>query len=117
MPSRPASVCAHPGCSQVTQGTRCAEHASQRATDLKRHYSGTPGINYGRKWGKLRAAFLSEHPLCAHCEARFDLTPATEVDHIEPHRGDRELFWNVRNLQGLCKTCHGKKTASEVLTP
>jgi 5-methylcytosine-specific restriction protein A len=116
MPSRPATVCAHPGCTQVTQGTRCAEHASQRATDLKRHYSGTPGINYGRKWGKLRAAFLAEHPLCAHCEARFDLTPATEVDHITPHRGDRELFWNVRNLQGLCATCHGKKTASEVLT-
>ncbi|WP_234463967.1 HNH endonuclease signature motif containing protein [Paracoccus caeni] len=31
---------------------------------------------------------------------------AAEVDHIIPHRGDEARFWNVNNLQCLCKVCH-----------
>ena len=38
---------------------------------------------------------------------------AKEVDHIIPHRGDMQLFWDVANWQGLCKSCHSKKTAQE----
>ena len=33
------------------------------------------------------------------------LTPATVVDHIEPHRGDLTAFWQGA-LQSLCGTCH-----------
>jgi 5-methylcytosine-specific restriction protein A len=42
------------------------------------------------------------------------LTPATAVDHIQPHRGDYELFWDSDNWQPLCATCHGRKTLAEV---
>ena len=38
------------------------------------------------------------------------LTPATVVDHVIPHRGDRKLFWDEQNWQPLCKECHDKKT-------
>jgi 5-methylcytosine-specific restriction protein A len=38
---------------------------------------------------------------------------ATEVDHIIPHKGDMKLFWDSDNWQGLCKSCHSKKTAKE----
>lgn len=38
---------------------------------------------------------------------------ATEVDHIIPHRGDQQLFWDTNNWQGLCKPCHSRKTAQE----
>ncbi|WP_432443079.1 HNH endonuclease signature motif containing protein [Martelella lutilitoris] len=31
---------------------------------------------------------------------------AAEVDHIQPHRGDRALFFSLGNLQTLCKFCH-----------
>lgn len=37
---------------------------------------------------------------------------ATDVDHIEPHRGDRLKFWHG-DLQSLCKACHGRKTAKD----
>ena len=31
---------------------------------------------------------------------------ATVVDHIQPHEGDMNLFWNADNHQALCKLCH-----------
>jgi hypothetical protein len=42
-------------------------------------------------------------------------TPATVVDHIIPHTGDPELFWDVDNLQGLCDPCHNSKTWYETV--
>lgn len=38
---------------------------------------------------------------------------ATVVDHVIPHRGDMELFWDSDNWQSMHKQCHDKKTASE----
>lgn len=37
---------------------------------------------------------------------------ATEVDHIEPHKGDKLKFWQGA-LQSLCKACHSRKTAQD----
>lgn len=68
---------------------------------------------YGRKWQAARLGYLQKHPLCVHCLARGHATAATEVDHIEPHRGDMVLFWRTDLWQALCKPCHSKKTASE----
>ncbi|WP_456297628.1 HNH endonuclease signature motif containing protein [Kineothrix alysoides] len=42
---------------------------------------------------------------------------ATVVDHVIPHRGDPILFWDKRNWQPLCKTCHDKKTWNEDANP
>ncbi|WP_327198035.1 HNH endonuclease [Sporanaerobacter acetigenes] len=28
------------------------------------------------------------------------------VDHIEPHKGNEDLFYDINNLQSLCKSCH-----------
>lgn len=68
---------------------------------------------YGQRWRKARAAFLARHPFCAKCTR---VTPATVVDHIVPHRGDQELFWNPSNWQALCKRCHdGIKQSEERL--
>jgi 5-methylcytosine-specific restriction protein A len=35
---------------------------------------------------------------------------AEVVDHVTPHRGNRETFWNQENWQSLCKQCHDQKT-------
>ena len=48
-------------------------------------------------------------------EGRY--TKATDVDHIVPHRGDRDLFWDRNNWQALCHSCHSKKTAAEDSNP
>jgi 5-methylcytosine-specific restriction protein A len=38
---------------------------------------------------------------------------ATDVDHVVPHRGDRQLFWDTSNHQALCHSCHSRKTGKE----
>jgi 5-methylcytosine-specific restriction enzyme A len=65
---------------------------------------------YDRHWAKLRATMLAAEPLCRLCLLRGITTPATEVDHIVPHRGNQTRFWDSANLQALCKSCHSRKT-------
>lgn len=64
-------------------------------------------------WRKARAVYLREHPLCVECKRNGRLTPATVVDHVEPHQGDKHRFWDKANWQALCKRCHDRKTARE----
>jgi 5-methylcytosine-specific restriction endonuclease McrA len=36
------------------------------------------------------------------------------ADHIRPHRGEEAAFWDLGNLQCLCKACHdGEKQRIE----
>jgi 5-methylcytosine-specific restriction protein A len=39
---------------------------------------------------------------------------ATDVDHIEPHKGSWERFTDRDNLQSLCHSCHSRKTLAEM---
>jgi 5-methylcytosine-specific restriction protein A len=83
----------------------------QRRTDAQRGSSTERG--YGSRWQSVRAGYLRSHPLCRRCEEAGQLVPATVVDHIVAHKGDRSLFWNSDNWQPLCKSCHDRKTATE----
>ncbi len=65
---------------------------------------------YGRAhWASLRTLCLARDPICMVCH-RLALTIA---DHIIPHKGNWTLFCDLDNLQGICDTCHSKKTATE----
>jgi len=66
---------------------------------------------YDSRWQRARLAFLHAHPLCVHCEQEGRVAPATVVDHIVPHRGDRARFWDQANWQPLCTYHHNAKTA------
>ena len=70
------------------------------------------GYNY--RWDKLRDRFIRNNPLCRICALQGKVTEAAQVDHIQPHRGDQEKFWDEGNLQALCASCHSRKTAQEV---
>ena len=63
----------------------------------------------------MRVAQLAKDPWCAECLKRGEYVPATEVDHVLPHRGNVQLFFDEHNLQSLCKPDHSSKTANEVL--
>jgi 5-methylcytosine-specific restriction protein A len=80
---------------------------------LDRERPSASARGYGARWRRARLAFLARHPLCATCQAEGRLVPATDVDHVVPHRGDQRLFWDESNWQGLCKPCHDAKTARE----
>jgi len=64
-------------------------------------------------WKRLRrAAQHDAEYLCTMCGD--PLTASDPVDHDEPHRGDRALFFDPENLRALCKTCHdGPKQRAE----
>ncbi|WBK39698.1 HNH endonuclease [Xanthomonas phage L522] len=65
------------------------------------------------KWRKLRSVFLKSNPLCAYCLEDDKTVPASVVDHIQPHRGDADLFWDEANLQPLCQQCHSSDKQRE----
>lgn len=64
------------------------------------------------RWRRVREIVLSEDPYCKECKRNGKRTPATIVDHIKPIREGGEV-WDGDNLQGLCQSCHNKKTAKE----
>lgn len=111
LPTAPLRFCVAHGCNQRVVSGYCPQHAPAYRQHLRRFQSS--GINYGRKWRLLSKAFLYRHPLCVHCQAEGKNLLAEEVDHIQPHRGDADLFWNQDNWQPLCKSHHSAKTARE----
>lgn len=58
------------------------------------------------RWRRMREAHFARHPLCVYCLRVDDVSEATVLDHIKPHKGDEVLFWDDDNVQGLCKACH-----------
>lgn len=110
-PFAPKRPCTWPGCGALTQAGRCEQHRKQerRELDVKRGTAASRG--YDSRWGKARKAFLSTHPDCIQCQHQGRVIAATVVDHIRPHKGDDELFWDPGNWQALCKAHHDQKTA------
>lgn len=111
MPVSALRPCVHPGCRRVVQRGRCPEHARQR--EQARPNADTRKWYQAGTWKRLRRLVLSRDPLCVECRRRGEVTLATDVDHIEPHRGEWAKFVDSRNLQGLCHRCHAVKTQAE----
>src|SRR4051812_815293 len=111
MPTAPLHPCAcsptcpvllPPGVSRCAPGMVQQEH--QRPNYALRAWYRT------KQWASVRAQVIHEEPCCRECSRSGLSVPTTEVDHIEPHRGDVVLFFLRSNLQGLCSTCHSRKT-------
>lgn len=107
-PYKPRPGCRYPGCpSRSVKGSSYCSLHKPKVID-NRLSSTARGYNY--HWQKVRRMYLRENPLCVECLNLGIITPATVVDHIEPHRGDYDKFWDENNMQSLCETCHNKKT-------
>ena len=70
---------------------------------------------YDTQWKKFSAWFKRqpEHCLCVTCLREGKTVPAEHTDHIIPLVDAPELKYEMSNLQGLCASCHSKKTATE----
>lgn len=101
------SLCSYPGCRHpVPRGEKyCDKHkgAGTRREQLQkkerwerrfRKKGSSAARGYGARWRRLRERFLSEHPLCAECLKQGRAVPATDVDHIRPHKGNEDLMWD-----------------------
>jgi len=109
MPWKPKHICNYPGCQTLTYDRYCDKHKKE----MMKIQNDRSSKMYSYQWRKVSKEFLKEHPICAFCVKEGRLTPSTEVDHIKQHGGDRRLFWDRKNWQALCKSCHSKKTAKE----
>lgn len=118
----PYRQCKKSGCTELVRAYGgsgyCQKHSNEyedKMRDAHKKYDASRGTaaarGYGGKWQKARETFLRNNPLCVHCTADGIITAATVVDHIIPHRGDKSLFWDRSNWQGLCTRCHNIKTA------
>lgn len=90
----------------------CEPHAKQKMQREESRRGSSSERGYSAAWQRARAGYLRNHPLCAEHQKRGVLVPATVVDHIVPHKGDKDLFWDSSNWQPLCKRCHDIKTAT-----
>lgn len=121
MAKAPAAVCSAAGCLKlaVNGGTRCAEHAAQRAAEraeyLKRAHKdynarrpATDKFYWTSTWKKKSSAYRAEHPLCEECERLGLIVPSTMVDHKIPYRERPDLALDDDNLRALCWQCHNR---------
>ncbi|MDW9600442.1 HNH endonuclease [Sinorhizobium meliloti] len=86
-----------------------ASAAPQEQSRDKRRYTATPWRKwYGlKRWKMLRDEVLLEALYaCKRCGVLEHDTSRLVADHVIPHRGRSDLFWERGNLQCLCKTCH-----------
>lgn len=115
MPYKPDHPCSHPGCNALIPAGQmyCEKHKKLHPQEVRSASS----RGYTSRWRKASKQFLAAHPLCEECLRHGRYTKSEVVDHIVPHRGSFQLFWDRRNWQALCKSCHDKKTAKEERYP
>lgn len=116
MARRPRKACAKPGCPELVDAgvTYCDRHRRQRykREDEQRGSAAERGYDY--RWSRYARMYKRANPLCRACALRGLVTPAHVVDHIEPVTGpDDPLFWDQKNHQSLCESCHNVKRATE----
>lgn len=118
MPDLPKRPCTYPGCGALVSDRkqRCAAHrvVTAKSVDSMRLNANQRGYTW--QWRKASKLYLKAHPLCEcdECQAgAVRVRAAVLVDHVVPHRGDMQLFWNQSNWQAMAKECHDRKTATE----
>jgi 5-methylcytosine-specific restriction enzyme A len=120
MPIAPPKPCNRMGCAALVRSPDryCETHrldrqrqqtAARRADPIRRErmdfYSSSA-------WRRCRASYLGTNPLCTACKGEGRLTPATVVDHVVEIKQGGDRF-DPANLQGLCASCHARKTAAD----
>jgi 5-methylcytosine-specific restriction enzyme A len=109
MPIAPARPCLVSTCPERQP---CPVHAT-----VTRRRRGLPDKHRWYHWARwhhpiygLRTKALERCPFCLACAREGRIQAAVDVDHVIPHRGDPSRFWDLTNLEGLCKMHHSRKT-------
>lgn len=70
-----------------------------------------PERGYDAAWAKLRNTYIARHPMCQFTGCQ---QPGEIVDHIKPIVTHPHLRLDMDNLQTLCRSHHGVKTAADL---
>ena len=112
MPRRPRVPCGHPGCPKLIEpGTKFCEKHKPLHPEVTRPAAKR---GYGSRWQKASKTFIQTHPLCVECMKQGRYTKATVVDHIVPHRGDQNLFWDQRTGSHFVKRVMTEKPGGRI---
>lgn len=115
MAMKPLRPCRHPGCSVLVREGYCEAHKPKDRARRSEEAQAWRWMYSTDEWTQdLRPAQLLREPFCRECARRSLRIPATDVDHVEPHRGDWAKFTDRENLQSLCHSCHSRKTMAEM---
>lgn len=117
MPARAPSACRRPGCRGLVRNGVCSVCGSLK-TAINAAHDATRGSNtergYDNRWRRVRLLHLRNNPLCRMCLLDGVVTAATMVDHIVPIADGGEKL-DDDNLQSLCRDCHARKTADDLV--
>lgn len=114
MPINALRVCSHPGCPELVIRGYCEKHERKPFETANSQRPEWQHLYNSSRWLAIRKYQLIKDPWCAECLKNGQHIFATECDHINPHRGDANKFFGGP-FQSLCKSCHSRKTLSEVL--
>ena len=115
MPRTPKqTTCRELGCgnAKVNHSYFCIEHGGARAIQLGEKRKALAAKYGSKQWKQFRQIHLSKYPLCARCQSLGKITPASDVDHIIPHKMNIDK-WMGNRFQSLCRPCHSIKTGLE----
>ncbi|MGD9890306.1 MAG: HNH endonuclease [Dehalococcoidia bacterium] len=103
------------GCPALSLTPRCPTHTKVRRKEQSRADAANRGPEdayyHTARWQKLRGLALRRSPLCVRCLEAGRTVVATVADHVLPRKAGGED--SLDNLEGLCATCHGKKSAED----
>jgi len=108
-----AKICCSPGCNKLIPVGKayCDKCQPPARIPFQNAIRSNEGLYNTNRWRKLRKKVLSETPYCIKCGADSGL----EIHHKIPPRGDIELFYEESNCVPVCRVCHRKITAREIL--
>ena len=90
---------------RVFRATAQPSRAEQnREADMRRGSARKRG--YTTAWDKASAGHVRNNPLCRYCDLAGQVRPSELTDHLYPHKGDQDLFWNKRYWIASCTECH-----------
>ena len=121
MPNSTRKLCRDCTRIAVNQTPYCPDHQTKNnASEYARLYESyraddeMKALRNKKRWQGTRRVVFQRDPLCMDCGHQA----STVCDHIVPARqivamyGEDE-FYNPDRCQGLCKSCHDRKTATE----
>jgi 5-methylcytosine-specific restriction endonuclease McrA len=110
MPNAALRPCTYAGCTNLVKHGRCPDH---RQAEPDYHKPEHQRLYNTAQWERMRRMQLACQPWCEDCIEQGLFTPACDVDHVEPHRGDPVKFYTGK-LRSLCHSCHSRKTQQEL---
>lgn len=112
--------CFWPNCPEIVEGASnafCEKHRKRKQKTFAqrvREVSQREQKFYNcTLWTNTSRGFRARHPNCRECAKRGIDTFGQEVDHIIPLKMAWHLRLEPRNMQTLCKSCHGIKRSIE----